>query len=230
VEWSLTEYLDRRRADARQRLADLRAKLGGAEATAKDRGCVYVTGSFGREEAGRNSDLDLFIVGRTDEPRPGESQRRPALSNLDEILVKADLIEATRDMGFPEFSGDGEYLEHYTVDELVKTLGHPEDDVTNTFTARLLLLLESKPLFGDDVYQEAIDQVIAAYWGDFTDHKNAFVPAFLANDILRIWRTFCVNYEARTAREPEKKKAKRKLKNYKLKHMSSRTKMEGLSC
>jgi hypothetical protein len=44
------------------------------------------------------------------------------------------------------------------------------------------------------------------------------MPAFLANDILRIWRTFCVNYEARTQTDPPAKKAKRKLKNYKLKH------------
>src|SRR5438552_17572008 len=44
------------------------------------------------------------------------------------------------------------------------------------------------------------------------------MPAFLANDILRMWRTFCVNYEARTQSEPPRKKAKRKLKNYKLKH------------
>ena len=44
------------------------------------------------------------------------------------------------------------------------------------------------------------------------------MPAFLANDILRMWRTFCVNYEARTKTEPAEQKAKRKLKNYKLKH------------
>lgn len=44
------------------------------------------------------------------------------------------------------------------------------------------------------------------------------MSAFLANDILRLWRTFCVNYEARTAKDPPEAKAKRKLKNYKLKH------------
>jgi hypothetical protein len=44
------------------------------------------------------------------------------------------------------------------------------------------------------------------------------MPAFLANDILRMWRTFCVNYEARTQTAPPDRKAKRKLKNYKLKH------------
>lgn len=61
-------------------------------------------------------------------------------------------------------------------------------------------------------------EVIESYWGDYSDHQNDFVPAFLANDVLRLWRTFCVNYEANTEREPAEKKAKRKLKNYKLKH------------
>jgi hypothetical protein len=61
-------------------------------------------------------------------------------------------------------------------------------------------------------------EVIVAYWRDYEDHRDEFMPAYLANDILRLWRTFCVNYEARTATEPALKKAKRKLKNYKLKH------------
>jgi hypothetical protein len=68
------------------------------------------------------------------------------------------------------------------------------------------------------VYQEVIEEVIAPYWRDYGDHKTDFMPAFLANDILRLWRTFCVNYEARTERVPERQKAKGKLKNYKLKH------------
>jgi hypothetical protein len=36
--------------------------------------------------------------------------------------------------------------------------------------------------------------------------------------LLRLWRTFCVNYEARTESQPDEKKAKRKIENYKLKH------------
>ena len=68
------------------------------------------------------------------------------------------------------------------------------------------------------IYYELTDEVIGAYWEDFADHKTDFMPAFLANDIIRLWRTLCVNYEARTEREPEEKKAERRLKNYKLKH------------
>lgn len=59
------DYLAKRRSDTTERLTKLRAELGEAEKTARDRACVYVTGSFGRVEAGANSDLDLFIVGRT---------------------------------------------------------------------------------------------------------------------------------------------------------------------
>lgn len=125
------------------------------------------------------------------------------------------MIDVTKKHGIPEFDGDGKYLVHYSVDQLVSTLGTPNDDASNTFTARLLLLLESTAVLGEKTYSDAIDDVIASYWGDYEKHKNNFVPAFLTNDILRLWRTFCVNYEARTDREPEEKRIKRKVKNYK---------------
>lgn len=205
------ELLERRRRQTEQRIQQLRSKLQDAAKLCSTEACIYVTGSFGRGEASRYSDLDLFIAGKG-------TPANPAISRLNEILIKADLIEATRELGFPPFSGDGEYLKHYTVEEIVETLGTPEDDVTNTFTARLLLLLESYPLVDNSAYQSITTDVISAYWGDYQDHKRDFMPAFLANDVLRMWRTFCVNYEARTQREPEEAAAKRRLKNYKLKH------------
>ena len=204
--------LDERRRDTTKRTSELRQELHEAESLCSGKACVYATGSFGRGEASRHSDLDLFIVGRNDD------KRNRILKRLDEICVKADLIEVTRRFGIQEFSGDGRYLEHYTISDLTDTLGKPEDDVTNTFTARLLLLLESRPLLEETVYDEITEGVITAYWRDYEDHKSEFIPAFLANDILRLWRTFCVNYEARTAKEPAEEKAKRKLKNFKLKH------------
>jgi hypothetical protein len=109
-------------------------------------------------------------------------------------------------------------LQQYSVEKLVKTLGETDDDAKNTFTARLLLVLESRCLLGAETYAHVIQQSINAYWRDYERNRTNFVPAFLANDILRLWRTFCVNYEARTSADPPEKKAKRKLKNYKLKH------------
>jgi hypothetical protein len=211
------ELADRRSRTA-TRIADLRERLKAAEALAKGKACVFATGSFGRREAGPHSDLDLFIVGKSDGKPGSDDKQGSRLSCLDEICIKADLIDATRKLSIPKFSNDGRYLTHFSVHEFTKTLGTPEDDVTNTFTARLLLLLESCPLLESVVYEEVIDEVIAAYWRDYEDHKTDFMPAFLANDILRLWRTFCVNYEARTERVPEAERAKGKVKNYKLKH------------
>jgi predicted nucleotidyltransferase len=210
--------LSERRAQTAARIEQLRGELKAAEGLAAGKACVYATGSFGRGEASGYSDLDLFIVGKRDGKPGADGKEKSLLKRLDEICIKADLIEVTRRLGIPEFSGDGRYLVHYSVHEFTKTLGTPEDDVTNTFTARLLLLLESCALMETAVYKEITEEVIAAYWRDYEDHKTDFVPAFLANDILRLWRTFCVNYEARTERVPDEEKAKGKLKNYKLKH------------
>jgi predicted nucleotidyltransferase len=206
--------LTRRRDYSQEKLNQITKRLAKSEERSKNKACVYVTGSFGRLEASEHSDLDVFILGKN---CPDGTEGR-CLTRLDEICIKADLIETTRSLNIQEFSGDGLYLEHFSVRDLVRTLGTQNDDATNTFTARLLLLLESRPLLESGVYQALIDDVIAAYWRDYEDHQTDFMPAFLANDILRLWRTFCVNYEARTKRAPDIEKAKGKLKNYKLKH------------
>jgi predicted nucleotidyltransferase len=212
------DELAKRRSDTAERIERLRERLIDAEGLAKDKASVFATGSFGRGEAGQYSDLDLFIVGKKN-GKPGPTGMEGSLlRKLDEICIKADLIEVTRELGIPEFSGDGRYLTHYSVHEFTKSLGTPEDDVTNTFTARVLLLLESQPLLERSVYRDVTEEVITAYWRDYEDHKLDFVPGFLANDILRLWRTFCVNYEARTERVPAEQKAEGKLKNFKLKH------------
>ena len=209
------DELASRRAQTASQISLLRQKLQAAEKIAAGKACVYATGSFGRGEANKNSDLDLFIVGLESK---SSAINGSMLNRLDEICIKADLIEVTRALGIPDFDGDGRYLMHYPVQEFTGKLGTPDDDVTNTFTARLLLLLESSPLLEPTVYKQVIQEVIAAYWRDYEDHKSNFIPAFVSNDILRMWRTFCVNYEARTEREPDDKKIKGKIKNYKLKH------------
>lgn len=211
---ALVGELAERRTQTAERIRILSQQLAEAEALAAGKACVYATGSFGRCEASSHSDLDLFIVGKS---KAGKS-KGSLLSRLDEICIKADLIEVTRKLKIKEFSGEGRYLVHYSVEELRSSLGTPEDDVKNTLTARLLLLLESRPLVEKGVYAEVITEVLEAYWRDYADHKSNFIPAYLTNDILRLWRTFCVNYEAKSLRVPDSKKAEGKLKNFKLKH------------
>lgn len=203
-------------AFSRQRFSDMASKLHDAKGLLAEKACIYATGSFGRYEANIHSDLDLFIVGKEDIAE--KDKRIRLLSHLDEICVKSDIIRAARKLKLPEFDGDGKYLAYHADRDLIDGIGGTHDDVNNTLTARLLLFLESKPLLGEEVYNGIIRKVIEAYWRDFERHKANFVPAYLANDILRLWRTFCVNYEARTRTEPEEKKIDRRIKNFKLKH------------
>jgi len=210
--------LVRRREFSLGKLDTLKASSEISKDIIAGKACVYATGSFGRSEASDESDLDLFIVGRSElDETSTPSKLLRLLKRLDEVCLKADLIRATQKLGLPEFDGDGEYLKHHSINELTDTLGQPTDDSSNTFTARMLLLLESSPIFEEEVYSDAVDKVIEKYWRDWADHKSDFSPSFLLNDILRLWRTFCVNYEARTRTSPEPQKIKRRIKNYKLK-------------
>lgn len=170
--------------------------------------CIYTTGSFGRSDASTFSDLDVFIVALQENITGGSK-----LTRLEEIELLASIVHVNRELELPDLDGDGGFLKVHPLSEYLVGLGKPSDDANNTFTGRLLLLLESKPIFGELSYQHVRRECVERYWTDFSDHSDSFLPAFLVNDILRFWRTLCVNYEVGTSQSP----AKRRAKNYKLK-------------
>lgn len=201
--------LEDRRASANGRLSDLSAGLAAAIGAERAGVSVFATGSYGRGEATRYSDLDFFVVDSTAGGTEG---------SLRSIEIKR-LVEATiARQSIPHDPGTDVHRLVHGIDALILGIGRQDDDHNNTLTCRLLLLLESRSLFDPDGYAEVISRVLSAYWRDYEDHRNDFVPGYLANDILRLWRTFCVNYEARTKSDPEEMRARRALKNYKLKH------------
>ena len=202
-----------RKAYATKRLDKLRAQIANLQSPRKFSDlCIYVTGSYGRLEASRYSDLDIFLVSK------GNLGENP-VSAIDKTLLDADLIRVARRMRFPEFSNEGEYLTVHYLDDLTSRLGGRDDDFRNHFTARLLLLLESRPLHNESVYRSVLEAIVESYFRDFHDHETSFRPVFLINDVMRFWRTLCLNYEHRRNR-PKKDpvhKNKSHLKNAKLK-------------
>lgn len=215
----IPDILSQRRETTQTKLNRLVAALAEVQAQqiVEKCACVYATGSVGRGEMGDNSDLDIFIIRDRTVERP--------LTNLNEIRLKARLIEVARELKFPEFSDDGEYVKSYDIkDDFIEKLGTRLDDYENILTARMLLLLESRSILGADVYRQAIDELLAVYWRDYSQNSSDFLPVFLINDILRFWKTLCLNYEERTADEKTGKKTahpntgKRRLLNYKLKY------------
>jgi hypothetical protein len=202
-------YLESAANESLHRFAQLKSDLDEAGRLISGRACVYATGSFGRLEAGAQSDLDLFIVVTSEiELKDGEQVEVRSIDGIDEIKLKYHLISAVERQRIAKFDGGGKYLAVHTINDFTKNLGSPEDDSKNTFTGRLLMLLESRPLLGEDIYGVALEAVVSSYFKDYEDNKDQFVPAFLFNDILRMWRTFCVNYEYYRTKGSSKSKTK----------------------
>jgi predicted nucleotidyltransferase len=206
-----------RRAVSEERYLSLREWLAKNE-TDPGSACVYATGSVARREATEHSDLDLFIVDTAD-----ESNGELPLTTIQSTLLKADLIRGSREVGFPPFSGDGAYLQVHMLTDIVGNTGMPVDDWANSFTARVLLMLESRPLLNDSAHVLAASQVINSYWRDYDENVGSFRPVFLVNDIMRYWKTVCLNYEADrnqgapTGYDALRWRNRNKLKNVKLK-------------
>lgn len=149
---------------------------------------VYVTGSIGRCEGGSHSDLDIFCV-------DVEADTGKRIGKLDSIRLFGDLIKVNETGEFPPFSGDGRYLVVHHIEDVLRFLGTRDDDYRNLFTARMLLLLESRVLVGQAAYDECVRQVIDLYWRDETIDAG-FRPTFLINDLVRYWKTLCLSHEA----------------------------------
>lgn len=182
--------LQNRATYSRQLLANVRKELAERTSCSLPELCVYAAGSLAREETGRASDLDLFLIA----DRPGRDERQKSVSRLEELRAFADLIAVNETLNLHPFSNDGQYLKIHELQAVIGGTGSSEDDSENLFTTRLLLLLESKPLAGDSLYQTSIARVLEMYFRDGRGRRS-FRPLFLLNDILRYWRTLCLNYE-----------------------------------
>lgn len=182
--------LQERATFSKQTLDKIRSHLAKCHACSRPDLCIFVAGSLARLETGRSSDLDLFFIGDRADRAPNER----SISRLHEIEAFADLVRLNADLNLEPFSGDGRYLKIHELSDIISGTGTAEDDSENLFTTRMLLLLESKPIAGDSVYQRAVAEVLEMYFRDGRGRKG-YRPLFLLNDILRYWRTLCLNYE-----------------------------------
>lgn len=165
--------------------------------------CIYTTGSFARSEATAESDLDIFIIGEN-------IKEQHHYGKIDEIKIFSELIKINEELKFPEFSNDGEFLKIFKYNEVAEIIGSPSDDHHNWFTARMLFILESKCIYNQEKYDDFIKRIFQFYLRD-KDHDN-FKLYFLLNDILRFWRTLCLNYEASRTRQKKWEKKNISLK------------------
>lgn len=149
-----------------------------------DHTTVYVTGSGGRGEMSRASDLDLFLVRVEGKP-----------SRIDGALLQSAIVRATRRCDIEEPSADGVFLDMHSAERFDELFGTPDDDARNTFTPRMLLLLESRPVLGVAVYERLVERTIDRYWQNAARHESGYLPYIFINDVVRWWRVVLLNHE-----------------------------------
>jgi predicted nucleotidyltransferase len=203
------EYSQKRLTELSTRLSRLNELKGFPKLT------IFGAGSYARLEASEHSDIDMFFL----DAAPQRELQEPKTSR---IRLFAKIIDIVKEMDFPKFSNDGEFLEILHTDDMLVKLGGRHDDYENHFTTRMLLLLESKCIFHEDIYRRTIETLVRSYFRDYPRHRKDFRPIFLMNDIMRYWKTLCLNYEHKRRhggqRLPRRSVVKQKVKNFKLKY------------
>lgn len=159
------------------------------DALVGDHTCVYATGSCGRGEMSETSDLDAYSIRVYGAPVEEES----------DAIVEA-LKAANGALNLPKLDGDGKYVRVIDGKPILDRLGAPNDDdegEKGVFTKRILLMLESRVLLGENAYRRLLDDVLGAYWQNESLHPRDYLPLVLVNDIVRYWRIVLLNHESR---------------------------------
>ncbi|MEP0953187.1 MAG: hypothetical protein ABJG96_14705 [Paracoccaceae bacterium] len=144
---------------------------------------IGVNGSVARRETTSGSDVDLFFLGLDE-------------AELTSLQSKQDIYRARlRDAEIKMPAHGGVFDEPLLANELCETIGG--DDDTNLFiTRRMLFLLEGEWIYNQAAFEALRSGLICRYVAeDLSDEKIAL---FLLNDIIRYWRTICVDFEHKT--------------------------------
>lgn len=164
------------RAESAKLVADIR---NGMQGTASGI-CVVVTGSVARGEITSQSDFDSYAICE------GSAKKKAAQQELNSV----QRLIALRDSSIGGAFG-GVHLKS----ELVKNIGGNKE-TNDSFTRRILFILESKNITGEKEYSKILKNIVDNYIReDITHHQ---LGRYLLNDIIRFYRTMCVDFEHKT--------------------------------
>lgn len=167
--------LARAREETLEQLRVTQAQLADVAA---DRGAALcLMGSWGRHEVSRGSDHDWLILMQSDGGPPSSRF-------LDGV---AQRIGTDGRQPGPQ----GTFGTWTAASKLVDQIGLDRDD-NNNLTRRILLMLESLPVLHAPVYDEVRASVLDGYLD--RSIKDYRPPRFFLNDIVRYWRTICVDF------------------------------------
>jgi hypothetical protein len=145
---------------------------------------IVLMGSWGRSEVTSGSDDDYMVL------VSGESRDdvRPSKAEIETILDRAP-------------GKQGIFGEPVLSRVMIEKIGLEEDSNTN-LSRRMLFLLESIDATNSHVADTARDQLLDRYLDQSV--KDFRPPRFLLNDVIRYWRTMCVDFAGKEHEGSEK--------------------------
>lgn len=144
---------------------------------------VGVNGSVARREVTSGSDVDLFFLATGEDAEAVRSIQETFRARLSKDRIKMP-------------ANGGVFEDPLTVTDLLANIGGDAD--TNAFlTRRMLYLLEGEWLHDQSGFEHVRKRLVHHYVNDtLEEHK---LCRYLLNDVIRYWRTICVDFEEKTA-------------------------------
>ena len=169
-------HVAKARSETETRLVERRDRIARVEIDEKV--TVVLMGSWGRREITSESDDDFMVLLAS----PSDESTKPSVEDV-----------ATALGGRPPGAA-GAFGRQVRLGDLLEKIGRDEDTNAN-LTRRMLLMLESLAVCGEQVRSDARRALIAGYLDE--NVKDYRPPRFLLNDLIRYWRTIAVDFESK---------------------------------
>lgn len=151
--------------------------------TVPDHILIGTYGSYARREASTESDLDFYCICRSPD-NIGEAEE--AVAHLAPAMLKL--------VGKSPAAG-GAFGKVEDLETMLSKIGGV-DDHNEKITRRVLFLLEGEWLSSASLFKQSREALLRKYVRNtITSHQLAL---FLLNDIIRYYRTICVDFEFKT--------------------------------
>ena len=147
---------------------------------------IGVNGSVARREYTSGSDVDHFFL----------STVCDSCNRVDVSTEEKKFREALESKGLKMPANGGVFEGALYQGKLLHPIGGDED-TNKTLTRRMLFLLEGEWIFNQSAFDELRRQLIAQYVSDSLEHDK--LALYLLNDIIRYWRTICIDFEYKTS-------------------------------
>ena len=182
----VSEILDRANKKSESGLAKLRTAA--KEMFGDDQSIIIgVNGSYARREVTSGSDVDVFFL--------------YDINCLEIVRAKQQKFhEEIRNLGLKSPAEGGVF--HRPLPLGGDTIGGQKDK-NKHITRRMLLLLEGEWILNEKKFHNTRERLIRLYVQDTIEENH--ICLFLLNDIIRYWRTICVDYEHKVQKENKAK-------------------------